>query len=382
MKQRFYRLPRFLSLAVMLAGAVLLLSACGEEEQAAPPPPKTVDWMVLEDGSKVTRRQLSGVLQPAETARVSFEVSGKVEDVFFDLGQSFRKDDVLAALDSRTYQLTVEQRRGELSESQARLVEAENDFKRKEDLVRDGAVSKSQFDISKSQYQTARDQVAIARSRLEIAQEDLDDTKILAPYDGTIAARHIEPSQRVNAGAPAFDIQGIGALEVSMSVPESLVGRIAVGQNALIEFPALQDKTQVDASIIEIGTQANNANAFPVTLTLKKQFERLRPGMTAEVSLVLTPKDGIGKNSLHGLFRVPVTAFHAADDQSHYVLKIDEETKTLSRIPVTIREATAQHAFVEAPLEAGDKIVRAGLSFLREGQDVRLMNLDTNIYND
>lgn len=371
------KLTRISPLVVAIA-VTLLLSACGSEEEAPSPPPKTVAWITLENGSKVVERQLSGVLQPAETAQVSFEVSGKVKEVNYELGQSYKAGDILAALDERTYQLTVEQRQGELSEARARLVEAENDFRRKEDLVRDGAVSKSQFDISKSQYETAKDQVAIARSRLDIAQEDLDETKILAPYDGTIAARYIEPSQRVSAGAPAFDIQGMGALEVSMSVPESLVGRLGVGQNVLVGFPALQDKDAVNATITEVGSQANNANAFPVTLGLTDQAEELKPGMTAEVSFVLQNKN----ESLAGLFRIPVTAFHAAEDQSHYVMKIDPEGRTLERIPVTIREATAQDAFIEAPLQAGDKIVRAGLSFLREGQEVRLMNADTNIYNE
>ena len=170
--------------ASALLALTLMVAACTPDNQVQKTQlPKTVDWLTVTDHNNQIERRFSAIVRPAQTAEISFEVAGKVSDVYVELGQEFKKGDILAALDARAYALTVKQRQGQLSEAKARLFEAESDFKRKADLVKDGAVSQSVYDIAKAQFKTAQDQVDIAKSSLELAEKDLADTKIHAPYD-------------------------------------------------------------------------------------------------------------------------------------------------------------------------------------------------------
>jgi RND family efflux transporter MFP subunit len=320
---------------------------------------------------------------PADEAELSFEVPGKVETVNVELGETFQKADVLATLDDRVYALTVQQREGELSEARAQFEEARNDFRRKRNLIEAGAVSRSEFDLSKAAFEAARNQVAVAEARLDLAKEDLADTRLVAPYDGSVSSRYIEPSQRVSPGQPALEIQGDQKLEVAVSVPETLVGQLQVGGRKTVEFPANPD-LKVSAKITEIGARAESANAFPVVLTLVETAPSLRPGMTAEVDFALNDNnvDGSVKEGPESWFPIPVTAFEAGDGENHYVFRYDPETETIASQNVTIAHLSGPYGYVSRGLSAGDIIVKAGLPFLRDGQRVTLLNRDARTFNE
>ena len=138
---------------LMIALCTLILGACSEEKTVQKLV-KPVSTMIIGETKTYESRVVSGVVQPSDTTQLSFEVTGKVQEVYFELGEGFEKGQPLAKLDQINYELAVKEREGQLSEAKARLLESRRDFERKSDLVKDGAVSKSQFDISKSQFET------------------------------------------------------------------------------------------------------------------------------------------------------------------------------------------------------------------------------------
>ena len=376
-------LERYLIPPILLLAA-FSLAACGNADgKPTELPPKTVAWIQIKSGDGQVNRRLSGIVAPADEAELSFEVPGKVETVNVELGETFQKEDVLATLDDRAYVLTVRQREGELSGARAQFEEARNDFRRKRNLIEAGAVSRSDFDLSKAAFEAARNQVVVAEARLDLAKEDLEDTRLAAPYDGSVSRRHIEPSQRVSPGQPAFEIQGDQKLEVAVSVPETLVGQLRVGDRKTVEFPANPD-LKVPAEITEIGTRAESANAFPVTLALSEPVSGLRPGMTAEVDFALNGNNGDGsaKEGPESWFPIPVTAFEAAEGENHYVFRYDPETETIASQTVTIAHLSGPYGYVSRGLSAGDVIVKAGLPFLQDGQRVTLLNRDARTFNE
>jgi RND family efflux transporter MFP subunit len=325
-------------------------------------------------------------------------VTGKVQEVYFELGEGFEKGQPLAKLDQINYELAVKEREGQLSEAKARLLESRRDFERKSDLVKDGAVSKSQFDISKSQFETAKDQVDIAKARLGMAKEDLDDTTLKAPYKGTVAARMIEPSQRVSPNMAAFTVQGDNGLEVSVLVPESLLSSISIGKVASIEIPAVN--MDFNAVIKEIGTAAEDASSFPVTLKINSEdTQKLKPGMSAEVTLEFDRVQEFAEG-----FKLPVNALLAESENRHFVFKLTkpetisqnnangqeaiapEQTQNpdefiLTKAPVEIIQLFDQHAVVGGDLKEGEIIVDAGLPFLSDGLKVTPISKGVNRYN-
>ena len=374
----------------------LILGSCFSEkktEEAVKP----VSTMVVGETRSYESRTLSGVVRPADTTNLSFEVAGKVEKVAFDLGESFNQGEVLATLDKIDYELLVQERGGQLSDRKARLQEVTRDYRRKRDLVKDGAVSRSAFDMAQSKYNSAKDQVQIAEARLAMAEENLADTELKAPYKGTIAVRAIEPSQRVSPNMTVFTIQGDTGLEVAALVSESLLASIEVGQGAKVEIPALGEF--FDAQIKEVGTAAADASSFPVVLSLSSvENHKLKPGMSAEVNFRLNQKAAENAG-----FTSPVQAFLAAEEDGHYIFKLtqtvaqqddtvekdsssqsqtgSDRSYIVTKESVKIIQLYDQYAVVQGDLKAGEIIVDAGLAFLKDGQRVSPIDKGISRYN-
>lgn len=379
----------------IICSLLLCISACGEKENK-PPPPKPVVPLMLESTIGGAGKTVSGLVQPKDTASVSFEVPGKVEKVYVDLGESFKKGTVLAMLDDRIFRLEVRQRQSELSEAKARLTEAKKDYDRLEKLNNSGAVSDAQRDVAKAQYISARDQVNIAKAQLGIAQENLDDTRIIAPYDGSVNARYIEPSQRISPQIVAFDIEGKGALEVAALISEDDVNQLALNDVVPLTFNALGDDIY-QAKISEIGSQARTGSAFPIVMTVDSPPGALKSGMTASVRL---PLSNHAQNEAG--YRIPVSAFAAGKEQDYYVMHLqqhvpkekteeikEEERKggdarlnyIVKKTSVRIINMDEQYARIEADLNAGDRIVRTGIVFLQDGQSVMPISDKRTQYN-
>ena len=358
---------------------MLFLSAgCSEpKEQSALLRSVVATEVTLSDGSEA--RVLSGVAQPAETSQLSFELAGIVDTVNVNLGDTIEKGDVLASIEARVFELAVKQRRGQLSEVKARLNEAQTDYQRKQQLIDSGAVSQAELDVAPTQLKSLRDQVEVARAQLELAEEDLADTRLIAPYAGTISERHIEPSQRITPAQPAFTIQGKAGIEVAVLMPENLVNKVAVGDAVSVAVSAIEQMA-LEGQIFEVGSRAQSANAFPVTVRLNDTPANLQPGMSAEVTFRY--QNG---NTDTG-FVVPLSAVASADNNQHFLWHLTRTDASdefaVSAMPVKVLSMDKETARVQGGLNDGMQIVRSGVGFLKEGQRVHIANGHPRLFNE
>lgn len=361
--------------------ALMALTACADEQAQERQPPRPVAWTEVQALETAATRTLSGVLQSAQRAPLSFEVPGRISAIAVEIGDSFKAGDVLARLDPRNYRLALEERRSQLEEAQANLEEAERQFERQEELFERGWVSRSVYDTALARLETAASRVETAQTRLAIAKEDLADTDLRAPYAGSVAARLAEPSQQVTAGQTVFEIRGAaGGLEVSLSAPETLVDRLRRDAAHQVDVPARPD-LDLRARIAEIGSEATTRNAFPVTLMLSNAPEDLRTGMTAEVTFQLDELPGADVDFTADAVAIPVTAFLSGEGDRNYAFLYDRDTETLRRTEIEIVDLTGDRAIVRSGLAAGDIIATKGLSFLMDGQEVTLLGLGVARYN-
>ncbi|KPH90290.1 MFP transporter [Pseudoalteromonas undina] len=351
---------------------IFMLSGCSEE-QVPEQKLKPVSAIELKKTNSFDSRILSGVIQPADTTTLTFEVSGKVEDVFFDIGEAFDKGEPLAKLEQTKYLLAVQEAKGQVSNAKATMLNVKQDFERKASLVDDGAVSGAQYDAAKSQYESAKDKVDIAQVRLAMAKEKLKDTTLIAPYAGTISKRNIEPSQQVSPNISALLIQGKESFEVSALAPEGLLSSLTIDKPAKVTISAL-DKS-LNAKIKEIGSAAQGANAFPIILKISaNDIAGIRTGMSAEVQF----KQQQGES--HG-FMVPVSAIMAKENNQHFVFKLittaqadsQQAGYVLQKTTVDVMKFFAQKAQIKGDLKEGEQIVNAGMAFLHDGQKVTLI---------
>jgi len=363
---------------LLVLGCLLLLSACAKEVPEIEIIPKPIVWLKTQAANLSQVRRISGILRAAEGTDLSFEVSGKVDAVRVSLGADVKAGQVLAELDEASYALTKKSAQGSLQEANAVLVEARNEFQRRSNLFEKGWVSQSALDSAKAVLDTAKSAVNVAKAQLDLTQEDLGDTALRAPYDGKIVARLIEPSQTVVAGATVLQIEAYEGLEVSALVPETIIGNLKQGQFYKTHYPVVPGLT-IEAEITEVGSRAESANAFPVTLLLQETHQALRTGMTVEVDFTF---EGRGRTGYVGeIIKVPPTAILPGKDQKVYVFVYDEVLGVVHKREIQTENVINNEVLVSKGLKPGEIIATAGVEYLHDAQAVRLMGVGAEQFN-
>ena len=363
----FVNWSRTLSLCFLLP----LFLACTEE---LPPPVETVRAIrtitVAEPASGKMRR-FSGVVEAADTSNISFEVPGNVQEVKVAVGDRVTKGQVLAVLDDRSYRLNVEAAEAGVASAEVAVEDARQNLQRLQRIAAQdrGAITERSLEQAQAAYASALQNLSYSTSRLNLAKRDLERTTLHAPFDGTVAERHVEPFQEVNRGQKLFVLYVEGLMEAAISIPESEIDQVYMGLPAEIRFPAIAG--QVRKGIVsEVSTVAGAANAFPVRLTIEPGADkaRIRPGITAEVTLLLGGDQG------EQSYLIPIGALSpGGGDEGNFVFVYDAGTSTVKRTAIEDEGIRDSSIVVTQGLSAGDIIAVAGVSFLRDGQKVSLM---------
>ena len=145
---------------------------------------------------------------------IAFEIPGKIEKVFVDVGDKVIKGDVLAKLDDREIIAN-------LNQTKAKLDLAEQQLIRFRDLNNKGFISQQELDRAKSE-------VTVAKSQFDIAQVKQTQTLLVAPYDGFIQARKKDEGSVINSSIPIFEILDSQKVEAHISVPENLIKELSL----------------------------------------------------------------------------------------------------------------------------------------------------------
>jgi HlyD family secretion protein len=163
---------------------------------------------------------------------LGFRVAGKIAEMRFEEGDTVKQGTVLATLDNTPYNESLAVAKAQLAETEAFLVNAEKSYTRRSELVKTGGISKSDFDESLAVRDQAIARVATAKARLEQAQTQFEDTRILAPCDGTLLTRVSEPGSIVAIGATVYTLALDNPVWIRTYVDESNLGNIYPGQKA------------------------------------------------------------------------------------------------------------------------------------------------------
>ncbi|MCU4676804.1 efflux RND transporter periplasmic adaptor subunit [Catenovulum sp. 2E275] len=366
----------FKSISLLFSCAILL--ACQPQNNQAELEPRSIAWLKVEQQALTQVRHLAGELQSVDFAPLSFQVAGKVEKVWVNLGDTVKAGDKLAQLQPENYQLSLQAAEGELHKAQAALIDRQAEFERFAKLKQEQLVSASAFDNAKSQFESAKSSVEVAKSQFNIAQKNLTDTLLIAPYDGHISQRLIEPSQQVSVGQTVLSIEASHGLEVSVLVPETLIQNIKPGLICKITSQVIPNQT-LTAKVTEVSNTAIDVNTFPVVLSLTEQNPKLKAGMSVEVEFEF---NGQGKSGYRGnTVKVPVSALLAGQNQQAFVFVYQPDSKTLKKVSVKPENIINNQVLISAGLKHGDIIAIAGVSFLQDGQKVSLLEHNITIFN-
>jgi RND family efflux transporter MFP subunit len=270
-------------------------------------------------------------------------------------------------LDPEPYQLEVNAVQAELVKVKANVTNTKAEYDRQKRVFEQGAGAKSDLDAAEYNFKAARSAVNFQIARLDLANRNLRKTKLLSPYDGTIAWRSVQPHEEVQVGQKVFEINATGTMEVQLAVPESTIDQIHIDDPATITYPTLPGES-AKGRISFIGSAAIKAGAFPVKVVLIDPNKNVKPGMTAEANLYI--KD----ESRQAGYLVPFQALLPAPEANRgFAFVYDRTTSTVKKIPVGARGTEGKKAIVYEGLAAGDIIAVAGVSFLADGMKVKLM---------
>ncbi|MCP4315803.1 MAG: efflux RND transporter periplasmic adaptor subunit [Hyphomicrobiales bacterium] len=366
---------------VVLGLALFAVSGCGEDDSRTgeiEPVVRGVKTCLVKDVEQTVVRRYPSVLQPSSTSTLSFEVTGRLEQMNLDVGQSVEAGDVIATINPKSLQIQVDNAKAALQQTESTARNAEAEYQRKAQLVDQGVVTKADADQAQTNMETSQSQVVQARKQLETAEENLGKAVLTAPFNGIVSSVDVDSFANVTAGSPVATIYADDKFETSFTVNYDVVNRIAVGKSAIVRLA--DDPTIVlPGHISELGSRADSVSAFPVVVVLDESNELLKAGMAVEITLEFAVPGGTG-------FLLPLTVmpmegnFNVPRDQNQpgnlelYVY--DEASGTVKLRKVRVGGLRDNQLIVVDGLSPGEHVACAGVSFLRDGMQAKLLTED------
>jgi HlyD family secretion protein len=294
-------------LVLLVAGAVAYFSLAG----GAKAPEIEYRTAAVEKRRIVGRVTASGTLQAVVTVQVGSQVSGRVQTLFADFNVAVTKGQLVAKIDPQLFQAVVAQAsanhraaRAAVAQAEAQALNAERQLERTAELHKQGLATQIELDtakttaaVSRAQVDSAKAQVDQALASLNRAKVDLSYTDILSPIDGVVISRNVDVGQTVAASLQApviFTIaEDLQKMQVNTNVAEGDVGRLQPGMAATFTvdaFPGLRFKGRI-AQIRNAAQTLQNVVTYNAVIDVANDELKLRPGMTANVTIMYAEKD-------------------------------------------------------------------------------------------
>lgn len=265
----------------------------------------------VERGAIVSVVTATGTINPVTTVQVGSQVSGMIESLHADFNSIVKSDQIVAKIDPFPYRAKRDQAAATLANAKASVIKARVDLSqrkreldRAQSLVKDQFVSQNDLDMAITGHEGAIAQLAVAQAAvkqaeaaLEAAELDLKYTVIRSPVDGVVISRLVEVGQRVSAtfAIPTLFLiaQDLTQMQVDTNVSESDIGGMAIGKEAVFTVDAYPGEEFRGAvrQVRNAPMNIQNVVTYNVVVGVDNRDLRLKPGMTANVSIIVAKQD-------------------------------------------------------------------------------------------
>lgn len=322
-------------------------------------------------------RRYPSVLQPSDTTQLSFEINGRLNKVALNVGQQVKAGDELASLDQRALNNEVDAARAAVAEAKAANNNAQQNWKRQEELFAKQLVSVAVRDDARTNALSAQARFEQVTNQLASAETSLSKSVLKAPYDGIINSVPAESYTNVAPGAVVATLSNPDTFEIHFTVSYEVVNKLSVGKEAEVIL-ADRGAKRFKGRISELGSSAKTVESFPVVVQVNEISPALKAGMAVEVEIELPLAGGKG-------YTLPLSAFPIAGSQDEktrpkemdeyvgWVFVYDETSQTVKKRLVTLSDVRDNSVIVSEGLQQGEYVAIAGVSFLRDGQKVKLL---------
>lgn len=333
----------------LVIASVLLVSCNNKEEEKNNLQVVKVNVQKIQTVNRVQELDYSATIEADNTAQISFAVSGVINSINVDEGQTVKNGQLLACLDATTYSNA--QQIANLSYDQT-----VDTYNRLNELYVKGS-------LPEKDYIDIKIKMAQAAANKRISAKQLADTRLYAPMSGIITQKFIERGSTAAPGIPAFSIIKTDMVNAKITVPESEVGIFKQGMTANIFIPTLNDS--IKGKITIINPQADDkSKTFTIKIKIDNGSQKLLPGMLAYVK--------INPMKTEKVIVIPATAVVRDADDITYVYVVNKDEIAI-RKRVTVGKITGtQEIIIKEGLSEGETIVIAGQSKLKDGSLVAL----------
>jgi len=262
-------------------------------------PPAVVDYRTapLTRQSVTNAVTATGELKALVLVEVGSQLSGTIATLGADFNDKVKARDILVTLDPATYQASLAQNEGELASAEAELALARLNAERKKQLRAKDLTPLADYDKVIADLASAEARVQIRKAFLRKAQIDLERCTIYAPIDGMVISRKVDVGQTVAASLNSpvlFEIaKDLAVMEIHANVAEADIGGVAEGQDVDFTVDAFPDRTFHGKvkQVRNAPTTVDNVVTYDTVIAADNKDLKLKPGMTANVSIILATRE-------------------------------------------------------------------------------------------
>ncbi|MBZ5616704.1 MAG: efflux RND transporter periplasmic adaptor subunit [Acidobacteriia bacterium] len=353
---------------LMLSVMAVLLTALGfikfkQVESAVhaaafQPPPEAVTSVVAQQEQWPATTNIIGTVEAVHGVTVSADLPGIVERINFDSGKYVRQGEVLVELDTR-------QERAQLAALEAQRDLAQVNFRRTQQLVDQGVISRQEFDQATAQQRATQANVAETRATIE-------RKTIRAPFSGILGIRKVNLGQYLSAGSAVVPLQSLNPIYVDFGVPQQDAGQVRVGRTLRVTSEDLAGRlwtgrvTALD-SVVDQATRNVQVQA-----TLSNPEGTLQPGMFVQVEVVV--------GASRPVITLPASAIsYAPYGDSVFIISDLKDPKGhayrgVRQQFVKVQGSRGDQVAVVSGVKSGDEVVTSGVFKLRNGAAVQVNN--------
>ena len=286
-------------------------------------------------------KQFPGKLLPVEQSKLSFEIPGKIKNIYVDVGDNVKEGQVLATLDDR-------EAIARLNQVKASYELSKQVFERFQDLRKQGHISIQELDKAISD-------LTIAKSEYEFYEVKLEQTSLISPYDGVIQNRFLDSGTVINQGIPILEIIDSNYVEAHISMPVQYLNDMKIGNEYDFEI----DGKDLKAQLSRLAPMSPGGSDSRLAIFKFNNF--INPGSIAKLSLKI--------NKISRGTWVPLRSL-SQSDQGLWALYTIDENNIVVRDLVEIVYFEDQYAFVNGTINDGDLIVLGGAAKIIPGKRI------------
>lgn len=281
------------AVAAIATLAVWLLSGGKKEEKI------TFDTAAVAPANIMNSITATGTIEPVTSVTVGTQVSGIVSKLFVDYNSVVKKGQVIAELDKTNLMSQLNTAKTQLATAQSQLNYQTANYNRYKTLFEKGLVAADDFDNAKLSYTQAKEQVVSAKEEVQRAQTNLGYATITSPIDGVVLSKSVEEGQTVAASFSTPELftiaQDLTNMQVVADVDEADIGDVKEGERVTFTVDAYPDDT-FEGEVKQVrqeATTTNNVVTYEVVISAPNADLKLKPGLTANVTIYTAERKGV-----------------------------------------------------------------------------------------